>query len=186
MSWTQKCVPQFLVFVSVNWHLCVILVNSYWPFLFNTGQVTLFGFKRMPSQRTAGCQNLPPLKRPAQWRTLCPPPWTHYSISLIFTATHSIPPFMDNRAGTSRTLRQYHGCISPVWTSLFDAVVNVIYGEHNWNWRLCIVCSKLKDYSVVFVHFKPVFNCFLSFTWLLHKRLLMCIYWLLTIGSSLK
>lgn len=59
-------------------------------------------------------------------------------------------------------------------------------GEHNWNWRLCIVCSKLKDYSVVFVHFKPVFSCFLSFTWFLHKCLLMCIYWLLTISSSLK
>lgn len=124
-------------------------MNSYWPFLFNKVRWPFLGLKGRRVNERLGVRTF--LKRPAQWRTLCPPPLPELIIqSHWFHSRTQHSPFMDNRAGTSRT---------PVWTSVF-----FIYGEHNWNWRLCIVCSKIKDYSVVFVHFKPVFFPLLSFT----------------------
>lgn len=129
---------------QTGWHFGIILVNSYCPFLFNAGHVTPIGIKK-DGELTNGWEPessaLLPTGLVGSWQKWRSGPLPELIIQLNwFPHLYTwFSPFIDHSAKTFLLDTQIKPCISPVWTSVFDTVVTVIYGEYCWNLRILLL-----------------------------------------------
>lgn len=145
---------------QTGWHFGIILVNSYWPFLFNAGHVTPIGIKK-DGELTNGWEPessaLLPTGLVGSWQKWRSGPLPELIIQLNwFPHLYTwFSPFIDHSAKTFLLDTQIKpSCVDQCFWYCSDCYLwGILLEFENF-----IACSKLKDYLVIFEHFKPVLD----------------------------